>query len=57
MKIKFKSNDKVPLSKIINIPMCTIIVKFVFKIDCMFYPKTYLHSCYLEYDTNSGSYV
>ena len=57
MKIKFKSNDKVPLSKIINIPMCTKIVKSVFKVDCMFYPKTHLHSCYLEYDTNSGSYV
>ena len=57
MKIKFKSDDKVPLSKIINIPICTIIAKSVFKIDCMFYPKTYFHICYLEYDTNRGSYV
>ena len=57
MKIKFKSDDKVPLSEIINIPMCTTIAKSVFKIDCMLYPKTYLHSCYLEYDTTRGSYV
>ena len=56
MKIKFKSDDKVLLSKIINIPICTIIAKSVFEIDGMFYPKIYLHSCYLEYDTNRGSY-
>ena len=57
MKIRFKSDDKVPLSKIINIPMCTIIAKSAFEIDGMFYPKIYLHSCYLEYDLNRDSCV
>ena len=51
-KIRFKSDDKVPLSKIINIPMCIIIIKSLFKINGMFYPEIYLHSCYLEYDEN-----
>ena len=57
VKIKLESNDKVPLSKIINIPMCTIIIKSVFKIDGTFYPKVYLHSCYFEYDNNKCIYV
>ena len=57
VKIRFKSDDKVPLSKIINIPMYIITAKSVFEIDGMFYLKIYLHSCYVEYDTNRGSYV
>ena len=48
IKISFKSDDKVPLSKVINIPMCTIIIKSLFKINGMFYPENYLHCCYLE---------
>ena len=31
MKINFESDDKLPLNKIINVPMCTIIAKSVFK--------------------------
>ena len=46
-KIKCESDDKVPLGKIINIPMCTIILKSVFKINIMHYTKIYLQSCYL----------
>ena len=57
VKVKFKSDDKVPLSKIINIPMCTIILKSVLKIDGMLYPKMYLHGCYLKYDKNKCIYV
>ena len=57
VKIKFKSDDKVPLSKIINISARTIILESVFKIDGMFYPKIHLHSCYLEYDNNKCVYV
>ena len=37
--------------------MCTIILESVFKIDGMFYPKIYVHSCYLEYDKNKCIYV
>ena len=57
VKIKFESDDKVPLGKITNIPMCTIILKSLLKINGMFYPKIYLHSCYLEYDNNKCTYV
>ena len=57
VKIKFKSDDKLTLSKIINIPMCAIILDSVFKINGMFYPKIYLNSCYLEYDNNKCIYV
>ena len=57
VNIRFKSDDKVPLSKIMNIPMCTIIIKSLFKIDGMFYQNIYLHSCYLEYDNNKCIYV
>ena len=57
VKIKLKSDDKVPLGKIINIPMCTIILKSVFKINNMHYPKIYIHSCYLEYDNNKCMYL
>ena len=39
VKIKFKSDDKLPLSKMINFPTCTIIIISVLKIDGMFYPK------------------
>ena len=31
MKIKFESNDDLPLGNILNIPMCTIIVRSVLK--------------------------
>ena len=57
VKIRFKSDCKMPSSKIINIPVCAIIFKFVFKIDGMFYLEIYVHSCYLEYDNNKCIYV
>ena len=31
MKIKFESDDNLPLGKILNIPVCVIIVKSVFQ--------------------------
>ena len=57
VKIKFESDDKAPLGKMINNPMYTIILKSVLKIIGMFYPKIYLHSCYFEYDNNKCTYV
>ena len=47
VKVTFKC-DNIPLGKIINIPMCVIIIKFLFKINGVFYPNIYLHNCYLE---------
>ena len=57
VKIRFISDSKILFSKIINIPACTIILKSLFKIDGMFYPEIYLHSCYLKYNENNCVYV
>ena len=59
MKINFESDGiKVPLNKAINVPMCIIIAKSVFKDkNDNFYPQVYLHSCCLKYDYNKDTYV
>ena len=41
MKARFKSNDDLPLSKILNIPVCMITVKSVFQEDNNYYPQVY----------------
>ena len=38
VKCRFKSDDKVPLSRIMNIPKCVIIIKYLFK---LFYLNNY----------------
>ena len=43
MKASFESNDDLPLSKMLNIPVCIIIVKSVFKEDSNYYPQVLLH--------------
>ena len=52
MKIKFKTNDDLPLGKIINIPVCVIIVSSVFKEDGKYYPQVSLYECFYEYEEN-----
>ena len=49
MNIKFKSNDDLPLGKILNIPVCIIIVRSVFKENGKYYPHVLLHECLYEY--------
>ena len=48
--IKFNSNTKVPINKILNISVCVIIIAFVSKRDkyYKYYPQIYLDSCYLK---------
>ena len=46
MKIKFKSDDKVPINEILNILVCVLIIKSVLKRDGQYYPQIYLDSCY-----------
>ena len=53
MKIKFKSNDELPLGKILNIPVCIIIVTSVFKEDGKYYSKVLLHECLYEYENEN----
>ena len=61
MKIKFKSDDDLPLGKILNIfvCMCIIIVKSVFQKSSNYYQQVSLHECFYdyEYEFDDGSYV
>ena len=41
-KIKFDTNDDLPLNKPLNLHMLTIIVRFVFEDEGKFYPQVYL---------------
>ena len=42
MKIRFKSNDNLPLNKPIKLPLLTIIIRSVFIEDGKFYPQFFL---------------
>ena len=42
MKIRFESDDDLPISKIINIPVCVIIIRSVFEEDSKYYPQVLL---------------
>ena len=54
-KARFESNDHLPLSKILNIPACIIILKSVFQEDNNYYPQVllyeglYKHEDYFSY--------
>ena len=39
MTIKFISNDDLPLGKILNIPVCIIIIRSVFEKDGKYYAQ------------------
>ena len=49
MKIKFESDDNLPLGKILNIHACAIIVQSVFQENDKYYPQVHLHGCFYEY--------
>ena len=42
MKIKFNSDDDLPLNKILKLHMLTIIVRSVFEDDTKYYPQVHL---------------
>ena len=48
MKIKFESDDGLPLDEILNIPVCVLIIGGVFKEESKYYPQILLHECYYE---------
>ena len=50
LKVKFESLDELPLGKIINIPVCVIIISSVFKEDYKYYPQDFLYDCFYEYE-------
>ena len=44
-KIRFESDDNLPLGKVLNIPMCTITIGSVFEEDGKLYQQIYLDEC------------
>ena len=50
MKIIFKSNYNFPLNKILNIPLCVIIVKSFFRENDKYYPQAFLKECFYDYE-------
>ena len=42
MKIKFNSNDDLPLNKLLKFHSMTIIIRSVFEKSCKLYPQVYL---------------
>ena len=57
MKIKFESDDNLPLGKIMNIHVCVIIVKGVFEENSKCYPQVLLHECFYEHEQNINPLV
>ena len=45
MKIKFNSDDKLPLNKGIEIPSMIIVVRAVFHENNKYYPQIFLDEC------------
>ena len=48
MKIKFKTDDDLPLIKTLKLHNMTIIIRSVFEEDGKFYPQIYLDECLYE---------
>ena len=48
MKIKFNTNDNIPLNKIIYFPTITIIIRSVTQKDGKYYPQLFLDECLYE---------
>ena len=49
LKIRFESNDDLPLGKILSIPVCIIAVASVFQENNNYYPQVFLHECLYEF--------
>ena len=49
MKIKFNSEDNLPLNKILKIHICTIVIRFVFEEDGKYYPQVFLDDVCMSY--------
>ena len=48
MKIKFISDDDLPLNKILKLHRLPIIVRPVFEKDGKYYPQVFLDKCFYE---------
>ena len=48
MKIKFNTDDNLPLNKPLKLHLLTIIVRYIFEKDGKFYPHLYFDDCLYE---------
>ena len=48
MRMRFNSDDNLPLNKILKLRMLTIIVRSVFEEDGKYYPQVFLDECLYE---------
>ena len=48
MKIKFNSDDDLPLNKILKFPILRIIIRSIFEKDGKYYPQIFLDECLYE---------
>ena len=49
MRVKFESNDDLPLDKILNVPSIIIVFESVLKKYNKYYPQVFLHECLPEF--------
>ena len=58
MKIRFESDDNLPLGKILKIPVCIIVARSVFQENSNYYPQVFLRDCFYEceYEYEDDSY-
>ena len=47
MRIKYNSDDDLPLNKILTFCIITIIIRTIFE-DCKYYPHVFLDDCLYE---------
>ena len=45
MKIRFNTDDNIPISKIIYLPTITITIRSITKKDDKYYPQVFLDDC------------
>ena len=50
MKIKFNSDDELPLNKMVKMPTMTIVFRGVFHEQNKYYPKAFIMNGYLNYE-------
>ena len=48
LKLRFESNDDLPLNKPIKLRLLTILIRSVFSEDGTFYPQLFLDDCLYE---------
>ena len=53
MKIRFESDDDLPLGKILSIPVCIMAVGSVFKKYNNYYPQGHLRECLYKFVNES----